>query len=452
MTHYNSVGGTELATMTQEQPHPASSIRDVLPEGNPLRVLFSWEPIKAFIFLNLSFVVGLLVFVFLVTFIATGIALTLSVVVAIVGIPLLGLTLLLIPIIGHLERARIEIFTGFEIPNPYRELPDGKIGDKAFAFLSDGALWRDVLYACFLFPVGLAQFLIAVIGASVSLSLLFSPVIVGLFGAQSFGGPGFYTVNSTFEAIPFALVGFVLMVISAYVFVVLARGHAVFARWLIGPSDRDQLAARVETLSQTRSRMVGVSLEDRRNIERDIHDSTQPKLVNLAMSLGMAKEKIDTDPARAKELVESAHQEARDVLSEIRNLVRGLHPSILTDRGLEAAIRSLAGYCAVPVNIDVDLPERPSEAVETTAYYIIAEALTNVAKHSQATEAHVMVRKQNGTLAIDIEDDGVGGAVPAPASGLSGLQDRAAALDGRLTISSPKGGPTRISARLPCEL
>jgi signal transduction histidine kinase len=197
--------------------------------------------------------------------------------------------------------------------------------------------------------------------------------------------------------------------------------------------------------------MVGVSLEDRRNIERDIHDSTQPKLVNLAMSLGMAKEKIDTDPTRAKELIESAHQEARDVLSEIRNLVRGLHPSILTDRGLEAAIRSLAGYCAVPVNIDVDLPERPPEAVETTAYYIIAEALTNVAKHSRATEAHVMVRKQNGMLAIDIEDDGVGGAVPAPASGLSGLQDRAAALDGRLTISSPKGGPTRISARLPCE-
>jgi signal transduction histidine kinase len=436
--------------MTATGQQQESGIQQVLPAHNPLRLLFSLEPIKAFIFLNLSFVIGLVLFVVLVTFVATGVGLTLSVVMAIVGIPLIGLTLLLVPLAGHLERGRIEIFTGFEIPNPYRELPDEKIGDKAIAFLSDGALWRDLLYTCLLFPIGLAQFVIAVVGASVPIALILSPVMVEFIGPQAVGGPTFFTVDSTIEAIPLAALGFVLLIVAAYIFVVLARGHAIFARWLIGPSDRDQLAARVETLSETRSRMVGVSLEDRRSIERDIHDSTQPKLVNLAMSLGMAREKIDSDPARAKELIANAHQEARDVLSEIRNLVRGLHPSILTDRGLEAAIRSLAGYCAVPVNIDVDLPERPPEAVETTAYYIVAEALTNVAKHSQATEAHVMVRRQNGMLAIDIEDDGVGGAVPAPASGLSGLQDRAAALDGRLTISSPEGGPTRISARLPC--
>jgi signal transduction histidine kinase len=432
------------------QERQEGGIQEVLPVGNPIRVLFSLEPLKAFIFLNLSFIIGLFVFVVFVTLIATGIGLTLSVVMAVVGIPILAVTLLIVPLVGHLERARIETFTGFEIGNPYRELPDGKIGDKSIAFLSDGALWRDALYSCLLFPIGLVQFVIAVVGASVSLALIASPFVFAVGGPQTVGGPPFYTVDSVAEAIPFAFVGFVLLIISAYVFVVMARSHALFARWLIGPSDRDELAARVETLSETRSRMVGVSLEDRRSIERDIHDSTQPKLVNLAMSLGMAKEKIDSDPARAKELLESAHQEARDVLSEIRNLVRGLHPSILTDRGLEAAIRSLAGYCAVPVNIDVELSERPPEAVETTAYYIIAEALTNVAKHSQATEAHVIVRMQNGMLTIDIEDDGVGGAIPSPASGLSGLQDRAAALDGRLTISSPGGGPTRISARLPC--
>jgi signal transduction histidine kinase len=436
--------------MTATGQQHATGIQQVLPAHNPLRLLFSWEPIKAFIFLNLSFVIGLVFFVVLVTFVATGVGLTLSVVMAVIGIPLIGLTLLLVPLAGHLERGRVEIFTGFEIPSPYKELPNDKIGDKAIAFLSDGALWRDLLYTCLLFPIGLAQFVIAVVGASVPIALILSPVIVELSGSQTVGGPPFFTVDSTIEAIPLAALGFVLLMVAAYVFVVLARGHAVFARWLIGPSDRDQLAARVETLSETRSRMVGVSLEDRRSIERDIHDSTQPKLVNLAMSLGMAREKIDSDPARAKELIENAHQEARDVLSEIRNLVRGLHPSILTDRGLEAAIRSLAGYCAVPVHIDVDLPERPPEAVETTAYYIVAEALTNIAKHSQATEAHVIVRMQNGMLAIDIEDDGVGGAIPAPASGLSGLQDRAAALDGRLTISSPESGPTRISARLPC--
>lgn len=437
--------------MTTNVQATSGGIQQILPKDNPFRLLFTWEPIKSFIFLILSFIIGLFVFVGLVTLVATGVSLTLTVIAAVIGIPLLALTLILTPLLGHAERTRISALTGIEIGNPYREAPaDSKIGDKAIAFLSDGALWRDLLYACLLFPIGLAQFVIAVVGISVPLSLIASPFIVASFGPEFVGGPPFYPINSTVEAIPFAFLGVILAIVAAYIFVLLARSHGVFARWLIGPSDRDQLAARVETLSETRSRMVDVSLDERRNLERNIHDSTQPKLVSLAMSLGLAKEKIDTDPALAKQLIESAHTEAREVLSDIRNLVRGLHPSILTDRGLEAAIRSLAGYCAVPVNLDIDLSERPPEAVETTAYYIIAEALTNVVKHSQASEAHVMVRREEDTLLIDIEDDGVGGAVPSPASGLSGLQDRAAALDGQLTISSPEGGPTRISARLPC--
>jgi signal transduction histidine kinase len=434
---------------TSQQSTPG--IHEILPPGNPFRAVFSLEAIKAFIFLILSFVIGLTVFVVFVTIASTGVALTLTVIMAVVGLPLLAAMLLLVPLVGYVERMRIELFTGFDIPNPYRERPEGKIGDKAVAFVSDGALWRDLLYSALLFPIGLAQFIIGVVGFSVPLAMIASPVLVYYAGASAVDGPAFFTVDTVPEAIPVALLGILLAMGAAYIFIVLARAHAVFASWLIGPDDRKELAERVEVLSESRSRMVGVSLDDRRNIERDIHDSTQPKLVNLAMSLGMAKEKIDSDPARARELVTAAHIEAREVLAEIRNLVRGLHPSILTDRGLEAAIRSLAGYCAVPVRIDVELPERPPEAVETTAYYIIAESLTNVAKHSQATEAHVMVRKENGNLLIEIEDDGIGGAVPAPASGLSGLQDRAAALDGRLTISSPSGGPTRISARLPCE-
>lgn len=436
-----------MSTTTAEQP---DGIQEILPPGNPIRLLFSWEPIKAFIFLNLSFVIGLVVFVGLVTFAATGISLTLSVFMAVIGIPLLMLMLVIVPFTGHVERARVRVFTGIDIPNPYKEMPDGKIGDKTIAFLSDGALWRDLLYSCLLFPIGLAQFVIAVVGLSVPVAFIGSPAIVMFGGEVQIAG--LLSITTVPATIPLMFFGALLGIAAAWVFVLITRAHALFARWLIGPSDRDELAARVETLSDTRSRMVGVSLDDRRNIERDIHDSTQPKLVSLAMNLGMAKEKIETDPALARQLVESAHKEAREVLSEIRNLVRGLHPSILTDRGLEAAIRSLAGYCTVPVHIDVQIPERPPEAVETTAYYIIAESLTNVAKHSQATQAHVMVRKENGSLVIDIEDDGVGGALPSPASGLSGLQDRAAALDGRLTISSPAGGPTRISARLPCEL
>jgi signal transduction histidine kinase len=442
---------TTSETSSQDQSQ-LGGIQDILPPGNPFRAIFSLETVKSFIFLILSFIIGLTVFVVYVSIAATGIGLTLSVIMAIVGIPLLGALLLLVPVTGWIERGRIGLFTGFEIPSPYRELPDGKIGDRAIAFLSDGALWRDLLYSLLLFPIGLAQFVIGVVGFSVPVSLIISPYLVYAFGSVNVGGAGFTTVDTPAEAIPLAILGLILGLAAAYIFIVLARAHAVFACWLIGPDDRRALAERVDTLSQTRARMVGVAVEDRRNIERDIHDSTQPKLVNLAMSLGMAREKLDTDPDRARELINAAHIEAREVLAEIRNLVRGLHPSILTDRGLEAAIRSLAGYYHVPVNIDIDLPERPPETVETTAYYIIAESLTNVAKHSQATEARVMVRMENGNLLIEIEDDGKGGAVPAPASGLSGLQDRAAALDGRLTITSPPGGPTRISARLPCGL
>ena len=440
-----------MSTTQPTTPQIRPGVHDILPPGNPFRAIFSLETIKAFIFMILSFVVGLTVFVVFVTIASTGLALTLSVIMAVIGIPILAAMLLLVPVTGHIERWRIAIFTSIDIPSPYRDIPDGKIGDRAISFISDGALWRDLLYACLLFPLGLAQFVVAVVGASIPAALIISPYLVFTFGSDSVTATGFYTVDSVAEAVPLALLGVVLAMGAAYIFILMVRAHAIFAAWLIGPDDRQELEARVETLSETRSRMVGVSLDDRRNIERDIHDSTQPKLVNLAMSLGMAKEKIDSDPQRARELIDTAHNEAREVLAEIRNLVRGLHPSILTDRGLEAAIRSLAGYCAVPVQIDVTLGERPPEAVETTAYYIIAESLTNVAKHSQATEAHVMVRRENGNLLIEIEDDGIGGAVPTPASGLSGLQDRAAALDGRLTISSPVGGPTRISARLPCE-
>ena len=435
--------------MTTAHTTNPTGIEQLIPQRNPLKFLFSWEWVKALIFLNLSFVVGLGLFVLLVTLFAVGISLTLSVILAVLGIPILGVMLIIMPFVGHLDRFRIRLLTDVEIPNPYRPLPDGKLGDKTIAFLSDGALWRDLLYATLLFPIGIVQYIIATVGFFVPVTMIASPLIIIFTGEMQFGpGTTIETVPGTF---PLVIGGVILLTAAGYVFVILARGHALFARWLIGPSDRERLERRVETLSETRSRMVGVSLEDRRSIERDIHDSTQPKLVSLAMSLGMAREKLESDPEQARQLVESAHEEAREVLTEIRNLVRGLHPSILTDRGLEAAIRSLAGYCAVPVRVEVTLDERPREAVETTAYYIVAETLTNVAKHSHATEAHVIVQKRNGTLAIDVVDDGRGGAAAAPSSGLSGLQDRAAALDGELTISSPDGGPTRISARLPCE-
>jgi signal transduction histidine kinase len=157
-----------------------------------------------------------------------------------------------------------------------------------------------------------------------------------------------------------------------------------------------------------------------------------------------------TDPAMAESLITEAHEEAKRAMAEIRDLARGIHPAVLTDRGLDAAISALAGRSPVPVTVDVCLSERLPAPVESTAYFIVAEALTNVARHSQATEAHVILRRDGDTLHIDIVDDGVGGADPARGSGLTGLRDRLAAFDGTMTVNSPEGGPTRIHAELPC--
>jgi signal transduction histidine kinase len=191
-------------------------------------------------------------------------------------------------------------------------------------------------------------------------------------------------------------------------------------------------------------------LAERRRIERDLHDGAQQRLVSLAMNLGMAKEKMASDPDAARELVAASHDEAKQVLSELRELVRGIHPAVLTDRGLDAAISSIAGRCPVPVTIDVNLDARPSEGIEATAYFIVAEALTNVAKHSGATMAAVRINQHGDRLLIEVGDNGHGGAVVQRDSGLGGLADRVAALDGRFMVSSPPDGGTWVVAEIPC--
>jgi signal transduction histidine kinase len=423
-------------------------LSEIVPHRNPIKVVFSLEPLKAVLFLLLSFILWFVVISTVVSIGAVGVVLILTLVLAIVGVPLTIGMFVAIPYLCHAERWRIKVLTGFEIPNPYKPLPHGPLSDKVRAFLKDGALWRDILYVILMFPISLAEFVILTVGLTVPFTLIAMPWVIAIEGSGEI--TGIWTITSPIEALPLFFAGVFLLGVSAYMFTAIARVHGLVARWLIGPSDIEALTQRVETLSDTRSRMVGVSLDDRRNIERNIHDSTQPRLVSLAMNLGIAREKLDSDPNRAKELIDQAHQEAKDVLVELRHLVRGLHPSILTDRGLEAAIPALAGHCTVPVTVDVHLDERPPEIVETTAYYVVAEALANVAKHSNASEAHVVIQRDNGYLRIDIVDDGRGGATLSPGGGLTGILDRVEALDGSLEVVSPEGGPTRLSARIPC--
>jgi signal transduction histidine kinase len=195
--------------------------------------------------------------------------------------------------------------------------------------------------------------------------------------------------------------------------------------------------------------MVDAADADRRRIERDLHDGAQARLVSLAMELGRAKAHFDDDPERAKALVTQAHEDAKTALVELRNLVRGVHPPVLSDRGLDAALSGLAAICPVPVTVQVDVAKRPSATVEAVAYFVVAESLTNVAKHSGAAGATVTVRSESDVLHVVVRDDGRGGAA-ATGAGLAGLADRVQAVDGHLSIDSPAGGPTVIEVEIPC--
>jgi signal transduction histidine kinase len=195
---------------------------------------------------------------------------------------------------------------------------------------------------------------------------------------------------------------------------------------------------------------VDASIDERRRIERDLHDGAQQRLVALAMDLGMARERMESDPASARQLVGEAHEEAKRALAEIRDLVRGIHPAVLTDRGLDAAVSALAGRSPIPVTVTADLPGRLPEAIESTAYFVVAEGLANVAKHSGAGRAAVILRRRGDRLAVEVSDDGRGGADPARGSGLRGLGDRVAAVDGDLVLERTADGLTVLRAELPC--
>jgi signal transduction histidine kinase len=229
---------------------------------------------------------------------------------------------------------------------------------------------------------------------------------------------------------------------------------ASLGRWLLGPSRASQLSTEVARLSQARSLAVASAAAERRRIERDLHDGLQPQLVNLALDLGLARARLRSDPGAAQSLIDRAHEEAKRAAEDLRNLVRGIHPSVLDERGLDAALSALVAACAVPVSVNVDLPRRPAPTPEAAAYYVVAEAITNISKHAQARKAAVSIGYADGALRgalrVAVEDDGRGGACLEPGGGLEGLAARVASLDGTFELTSPQGGPTRIEAVIPC--
>jgi len=230
---------------------------------------------------------------------------------------------------------------------------------------------------------------------------------------------------------------------------------AAIDRWLLSPSPTTALQRQVSALADARLGAVSSAQTERHRIERDLHDSVQPRLVSLAMTIGLAQTKLDNDLPAAKTLIAEAHDDAKNALVELRNVVRGIAPTILSDRGLDAALSSVVQRSAVPTALNVDLPRRLPDEVEACAYFVVAEAVTNIAKHANATQAVVTVRFEmaSNQLFVSVFDDGRGGASitgDENATGLRGLDERVRAARGTFSVSSPATGPTIVTAVLPC--
>jgi signal transduction histidine kinase len=347
-----------------------------------------------------------------------------------------------------LRRLRFDVFLRLTVTDP-RPAPEGKWWQRVVAMATDLQTWREIAYLTLLAPLGLAGCIVVVAawtGAAVLVLLpLYNPML-GNTGAHVLT----MVVDTVAETLLMGAVGIGLALAAPWIARAVAGAESRLAAGLLGPSERAALYNRVDELRARREQLVEVVEAERRRIERDLHDGAQQRLVALAMNLGMAKDKFDKDPTAARALLDEAHADAKHAMVELRNLARGIHPAVLSDRGLDAALSSLAGKAPVPVAVEVWVTERPPAAIETTAYYVVAEALTNIAKHAGASRAAVTVARQNGHLKVEVTDDGIGGADAARGTGLAGLVDRVTAVDGTVRLSSPVGGPTILTVELPC--
>jgi signal transduction histidine kinase len=399
----------------------------------------------------ISHLAGLFLGIAVMVVVVTGLSLGFSLLVlALAGLPILGLTLRAATLYAAAERARLSLMLGVQIPVWPAEARAGYRWGivPRWRMLTERATWGELGYGLLRLPVSAVAVTLCVSVWAAGLVLLTLPLYNK---ALPSGGAeiGDVVLTGTPTMAASAVLGLVLLLAAPQLTRGFGGADARLSRWLLGPPS--DLAARVTELEDSRRRVVDAAEAERLRIERDLHDGAQQRLVALAMDLGRAKAKFADDVDAAAGLVDQAHAQAKEALTELRNLVRGVHPPVLTERGLDAALSGLAALCPVPVEVHVDVPVRPKSSVEAVAYFMVAEALTNVAKHSRASHAKVVVEGHGypGTLTVMISDDGIGGAdVHSP--GLSGLADRVAGVDGRLSVESPSGGPTIIAAELPC--
>ncbi|MGW5352411.1 sensor histidine kinase [Streptomyces sp. NPDC004031] len=390
--------GASRAGRTDPHGRPAAADTPLPPP----RFAFDAVTWKEILSLLLNLPMGIIGFVYVVTTLSIGAGLSVTV----VGLPLLAFGLVGCRFLGSVERALARSLLGVHVESP-RPLRPSTFGFLQWLWmvLKDPVAWRTAIYLAIRLPWGIFTFCV--------------------------------TLTSLFVAWP--------------ILPFLARGMAsvdrALVRGLLQPSD--ELERRIAELESDRGVVVDTAAADLRRIERDLHDGAQARLVALAMDLGLAREKLLEDPEAAARMVGEAHGEVKVALQELRDLARGIHPAILTDRGLDAALSSVAGRCTVPVAVTVDLAARPAEAIEGIAYFTVSELLQNVSKHSGAARASVDVWRADDRLMIQVRDDGHGGADLAGGSGLAGLTERLDSVDGLFVVDSPVGGPTVVTAELP---
>ncbi|MGW2745211.1 sensor histidine kinase [Streptomyces sp. NPDC001450] len=375
---------------------------DRLPPARFALDAHTWKE-TAYLLLNLP--VALLGFTYVFTVVLVSAILTLTV----IGLPLLAVCLLGARQLGKLERIRSRALLGVRVEEP-TPLPIARGGgpvQRLWLALKDPVGWRTLLYDFIRLPWGI---------------LTFTLVLTSLF--------------VLWPVLPFITRG-------------LANVDRAMVRGLLSPSD--ELERRIAELESDRGIVVDTAAADLRRIERDLHDGAQARLVNLAMGLGLAKEKLREGQAdeHVAAMVAEAHGEVKLALQELRDLARGIHPAVLTDRGLDAALSSVASRCTVPVTVTADLPARPAPAIEGIAYFTVSELLQNISKHSGARSASVEVWRSDDRLLVQVRDDGRGGAGLEGGSGMRGLAERLGAVDGLFVVDSPVGGPTVVTAELP---
>jgi signal transduction histidine kinase len=404
--------------------------------GPPLRFLASSWPWRSAAYLLTGWTIGIV---------------WVTVTMLLLVVPAFGLALLLggIPL-AAVERRRLRLVDPAPAPSPHSRPARPGIWAWLNTRFRERVTWRELGYAV-LFSLGLA-WVDAAVGLLVfcAVYVIFFPLLVAVIPGYQPELFGLIPARHP-EALLATVAGLAVFSITLYLITAYAAGRAALTRrFLVDRADTSP-DRQVRELSRSRERILDAMDAQRRRIERDLHDGAQQRLTGLIMTLGMARLRLADGPQPAREAVEDAHRQARETLNELRELVQGIHPQVLTNRGLSPAVTELAERSPIPVDVRIQLPHRPPEAVEAAAWFVISEGLTNITRHSHAAHAWVTCAYSGTMLIVEVGDDGTGGGDPGHGTGLHGLGDRVSVLHGRITLDSPAGGPTLLRAELPCD-